>query len=256
MPPLNSRIYEKPLGYDGDYLMMNYYYQNGYEGNSVFDILMHRYTLHIPIAKATTDRFKYFCDQIASAVKTSSGEKRITSLGCGSGNEIVEYIKNANGLGNVSFNCIDSEPMAIEELKQKLALIPKQMTNKYKVNMFNYNILKYIKAAKKDSALNRQNLIYASGLFDYLVDKVARKLIETMYSLLDVDGKLIVTNFQRSIPSRAYLELIGEWYLILRDEKEVRSLCSGLDNSAKIDIEVDKRTNTLIYLTVRRTRRS
>lgn len=249
-PPLNSRIYEKPLGYDGDCIMMNYYYDNGYEGKSIFDVLMHRYTLNILVAKATINRFKYLYKYILSTFKTIGSGTKITSLGCGPANEIIDFIKNENVSADIIFNCIDAEPKAIEEISRKIqSFIPITKTN-FNVNLFNYNILKYIKISRKDEMINNQNLIFAGGLFDYLVDKVAQRLIEAMFALLAKNGTIVITNFSKSIPSRAYLELLGEWYLILRNEEDMLKLCSQIDKAAKIDIKRDNETKTLLYLII------
>ena len=249
-PPLNSRIYEKPLGYDGDYIMMNYYYNNGYEGKSVFDILMHRYTLNLPIAKATINRFKYLYNDILSTFETIGSGTKISSLGCGPANEIIDFIKAENVSADIIFNCIDAEPKAIEEIRNKIqSFVPTTKTN-FHINLFNYNILKYIKISRKDQIINNQDLIFAGGLFDYLVDKVAQRLIEAMFALLAKNGTIVITNFSKNIPSRAYLELIGRWYLILRNEEDMIKLCSNIYKTAKIDIKRDNETKTLLYLTI------
>jgi hypothetical protein len=57
--PFVRRIYEKPLGYAGDYVMMNYIYEDGYEGDTTYDKLVHRYVLSLPVTLANKNR-KYY----------------------------------------------------------------------------------------------------------------------------------------------------------------------------------------------------
>ena len=65
-PEINKYIYEKPLGYPGDYVMMNYIYEyhNKYLGKSSYEMLINNYTCNIPISKSNINRKEYLKHKI------------------------------------------------------------------------------------------------------------------------------------------------------------------------------------------------
>lgn len=246
--PLNKRIYEKPLGYDGDYITMSYYYEGGCEGKALFERLINQYTLSIPIAKAVKNRLQYYCRQMNFIISKFGGPVLISSIGCGPAKEVIEFVRSNPLADRCIFNCLDSEKQALEYVKDKIGEIEKERGKKIKINYFNHNILQFIKKAKKGVYPSGQHLIYSSGLFDYLNNKIAARLIKEMFSLLGEGGILIVTNLHRNISSRAYLELLGEWYLILRNEKDMYELTSGIDGIKEKRIEIDEAKSQLFLI--------
>ena len=64
------------------------------------------------------------------------------------------------------------------------------------------------------------------GLFDYLPDRHATYLIETVYHGLLAEGATFYfTNIARNNPYRSLIEHLGEWILIERSEDDIRALC-------------------------------
>jgi extracellular factor (EF) 3-hydroxypalmitic acid methyl ester biosynthesis protein len=250
-PPLNKRIYEKPLGYNGDYITMGYYYQDGYEGNTLYEKLIHRYTLSIPIARAVIKRLDYFYNQMCDIVLKFDDPVYISSIGSGPAREMVEFIKNNPHAERCIFSCLDSEGQALEKIKNDLREVKESHKREIRVNFFNHNILQFIKKTKNNVYPPNQHLIYASGLFDYLNDKVASCLIKSMFSLLAEGGKIVITNFHKNISSRAYLEFLGEWYLILRDEQNMLHLVRNIKNLKEKRIEIDD-TGSQLFLTLQK----
>ena len=67
------------------------------------------------------------------------------------------------------------------------------------------------------------DLIYSSGLFDYLSDRIARRFITSLFEFLDDEASLFITNVKDDSNYQAYYEMLGGWELIHRTEKEVLS---------------------------------
>ena len=87
-----GRAKEKPLGYAGDYEMMNQIYRDEYEGLSLFDKLIHKYGINEFQSKSVRYRKEYFINKLNEVTK--SGEKiLIGSLACGPAREIVEFLQ-------------------------------------------------------------------------------------------------------------------------------------------------------------------
>jgi hypothetical protein len=78
------------------------------------------------------------------------------------------------------------------------------------------------------------DFVLSSGLFDYLADDVATAQLGLFWKVLRSGGRLLVGNFAPENASRAYMEWIGNWYLIYRTSDDLLRLADG----AKIPSEL------------------
>jgi extracellular factor (EF) 3-hydroxypalmitic acid methyl ester biosynthesis protein len=58
------------------------------------------------------------------------------------------------------------------------------------------------------------DFVYASGLFDYLPQKVANRLTDKMFQMLKPSARLLIANFAPCLPDIAYGETFMQWDLI------------------------------------------
>jgi hypothetical protein len=65
------------------------------------------------------------------------------------------------------------------------------------------------------------------GLFDYLPDESAIAMLWLFWERLAEGGVLLVWNFAPHNPTRAYMEWIGNWYLIYRTGTDLERLAVG-----------------------------
>jgi len=72
------------------------------------------------------------------------------------------------------------------------------------------------------------DLIYASGIYDYLPEDVARRLTEGLFRRLKPNGKLWIANYLMASPGAAYMEAFMDWWLLHRTEEQVRKLAEGI----------------------------
>jgi extracellular factor (EF) 3-hydroxypalmitic acid methyl ester biosynthesis protein len=84
---------------------------------------------------------------------------------------------------------------------------------------------------------DRFDLIYCSGLFDYLSDRICGRLLSLFYTRTAPGGVVFVTNMHTSNPERRVMDLLMEWYLIYRDEDDLLKLaprlgCQGVRRDA------------------------
>ena len=68
------------------------------------------------------------------------------------------------------------------------------------------------------------DLIYCSGLYDYLNDRIIKALNNYLYNQLRPGGLLVVGNFAPNLPVRNFIEHFLEWFLIYRDANQLASL--------------------------------
>ena len=77
------------------------------------------------------------------------------------------------------------------------------------------------------------DIIWSAGLFDYFDDKAFIMLLKKFRNWLKDDGEIIIGNFNENHnPSRAYMELFGEWHLNHRTDEQLYHLAkqAGYEN--------------------------
>jgi SAM-dependent methyltransferase len=81
----------------------------------------------------------------------------------------------------------------------------------------------------KSLNLGAFDLIYASGLYDYLEQPVAIQLTAYLLKNLKPGGKFIITNFLTSADCAGYLEAFMDWFLIYRTEQDMWDLFHAIN---------------------------
>ncbi len=210
---------KKPFGYAGDYKIMDDIYKNEPQTTG-FDRLFDNYYQMTAIYVGVRNRKEDFKRIVSDFVKKSKKKSiRIMSLACGPCRDIQELLSHNMLSGKeVVFDCYDNEEHALEYAKNLL----KSFSN---INFTRENILRLAAAKHIASKIERRyDIIYSTGLFDYLNNKVATRLIENLRTLLKIDGILVVSNVRDkySNPSAHYMEWAGEWSLFYRDDDEFK----------------------------------
>ena len=245
--PFNRRIYEKPLGYPGDYIMMKYIYEDGYDGNTTYKKLIHRYTCEMPAAVANKRRKNYFKNKIIDVIKKNNDNAKITNIACGPAKEVIETVKEEN-IKNSVFTLIDFEKMALEDVDKNINRIDK----KIKINYICSNVLSLLRKRLVLDIITDQDLIYSAGLIDYLSNKVASRLIEILYGSLSEGGMLILGNVHKNNPSRFSMDILAEWTLNYRDENDMLDLAKNITSSKKKYVEKEILTGMNIFLLIQK----
>ncbi len=112
------------------------------------------------------------------------------------------------------------------------------------VNFINQNVFR-LKCDKQ------YDLIWSAGLFDYFSDKLFVRLTKKIYSMLHINGEMVIGNFSTSNPSRGLMEVLCQWYLYHRSEEKLIELALKAGVSAK-NIEVrseETGINLFLHLT-------
>ena len=85
--------------------------------------------------------------------------------------------------------------------------------------------------------LPKCDLIYAAGLYDYLDDKVATRLLQIMVDALNPGGRVLVANFVPNVPDVGYMEAFMDWWLTYRDMDQVTQLFDAIPDNARGPID-------------------
>jgi 2-polyprenyl-3-methyl-5-hydroxy-6-metoxy-1,4-benzoquinol methylase len=250
---INRHIYRKPLGYAGDYMVMNYIYdyqKNKYLGNSSYERLINNYTCNIPIASCNIKRKEFFKRKILKAIKTKDNA-RIMSVGCGPLRELIELLEEGKVRKPLSFKCVDFEKGAIDYVKSQLEKIDSERKRFLYIEYLHQNIINIIKNKEIKEKIKNQDLIYCSGVIDYLRDRIAGRLVRELFQLLNDKGVLIVCNATLENSShRAYYEMLGEWSMIYRTKEEMLDWMKGIKDVQEISFEEPPGCSKYLFLRI------
>src|SRR3989338_410206 len=208
---------EKPYGYAGDFQIIDDIYLNDPQSKG-FERLWDNYFLRMGPSIATRNRKEDFKSIIKLlTAQRSSDLARIMDLASGPCRELKELMAE-NGFGgrNVVFDCYDFDDHAIAYAKELLNNPPTIYF--YKKNALRLSLKKDIKS----EIPNEYDLIFSTGLFDYLDERVATRLVGNLRKLLKEDGWLCISNYlwKSANPWAHLMEWVAEWNLIYRTEDE------------------------------------
>ena len=237
--PLLRRAFEKPLGYAGDYEMMNMLYRDHAEGASLFARALNVYGAQEPAARANINRLEYLGRKISTMVAEREGRLRIASIGCGPAGEISQLLKKRPELGErLEVALIDQERRAIAFCERTLGPVAAQTGAK--VQFIEESVRRLLTARELSRTLGPRELIYSAGLFDYLNSRSVAALLNALYEALVPGGNLFVGNVAAHNPTRYFMEYCLDWFLIHRTPDELLGFAEGLTpqpSLAEVDSE-------------------
>lgn len=228
--PFMARSLEKPLGYAGDYEMMNMLYRPHAEGPSVFGKALNLYATQEAASQANINRLEYLGEKIRRLVEQSPREGRvhIASVGSGPAEEVRTLLRESPQLGKqLEISLIDQEERAISWCERTLASLAQETGVRFR--FIRERIRRLLVAGDLSAALGKCSLIYSSGLFDYLGDRSFGALLKALYPAVLPGGQIIVGNVASENPSRWVMEYFLEWFLNHRSEQDLLHLADALD---------------------------
>ena len=99
--------------------------------------------------------------------------------------------------------------------------------------------------------LSNLDLVYSTGLYDYLPDAVAQRLTQRLYGLLRPGGRLLIGNFEETPNTTWIMDYALDWPILYRDEQAMRRLALGLrGNPTHVDVTRDA-TGRCLFLDLR-----
>jgi extracellular factor (EF) 3-hydroxypalmitic acid methyl ester biosynthesis protein len=255
--PFVYRTFQKPLGYAGDYEMVNMIARDPYEGSSLFAKAINLWFLKQPPAEAHRNRVEFLKEKlIGESVRLASQGKplRVINLGCGPAIEVQRFLKEETMSDQASFTLLDFNEetlmharSVLDDLKGQHQRTTSLQLNKKSVNQ----ILKEAGKIVPRSPENQYDLVYCAGLFDYLSDQVCQRLTNLLYEWVAPGGLLVTTNVDGSNPSRHTMEYLLEWHLIYRNSSQFATLVPERSPPGSAVVKSDP-TGVNIYLEVRK----
>lgn len=255
--PFFFRSWQKPLGYAGDYEMVNMMIRDPLEGGTMFAKLLNSFFLSTPPVVAHRNRITHMTRRLGEEARrcARAGQRlKVFNLGCGPAHEIQRFLQEDDISDRVDFTLLDFNQQTLDYTGQ--ALTELKMRNRRTTGI--QTVLKSVHQILKESGrptgelrLEGYQMVYCAGLFDYLSDRICKRLLQVFYELLAPGGLLLVTNVEAANPSRNWMEYVTEWHLVYRDAPGLESLAPEEAPAVNREIIADD-SGVNIFLEIRK----
>ena len=237
--PFTHRSYLKPLGYAGDFEMMNLIYQNNDQATSLFGRCMERAVLAHPEPKAVRNRLVYLTTLIGNAIENAKGDIHILSVASGPAEELklfLSKIDTTKFTHKVHFSLLDQDQGALRYAQKNLRSLERAHNGNLTIDFVNKSIKEVIISGLPE----KYDLIYSAGLFDYFTDSVAERAAKSLFNSLKLGGEVVIGNFSASRTNNFGMLALFDWRLILRDEEDLRRLFTFPNSKLTVEQEEEE----------------
>jgi extracellular factor (EF) 3-hydroxypalmitic acid methyl ester biosynthesis protein len=257
--PFAHRTFYKPLGYAGDYEMVNMIARDGQEGGSLFAKVLNCWFLRQPPAVAHRNRLAYLaqCVETETLRAVRLGRKaRVFDFACGPAIEVQRFLEDSPMREQVELTLADFNRETLDHVRKALDDIKERSGRKFTVQIQKKTVHQLIKEGLKpavsgDSAKREYDFVYCTGLFDYLPDHTCRQLMDIFYDLVMPGGLLVATNVEPSNPRRNGMAYLLDWHLIYRTAQDLRGLKPGRAPDDAMYVRSDA-TGVNLFLEIRK----
>jgi len=237
--PFTFRAFEKPRGYAGDAVMMDYIYgqeedwaapQASKLGQAIFS-----YTTSAPASAGVRERRCYVA-ALLDEIGRSGSDSQVLAVAAGHLREASLSVA-VRRMQFQRFVAMDTDKESVQEIGRRY--------QRYGVEPVVANARQMISGRLE---LGTFDLIYSTGLYDYLADETATKLTANLFRSLHPGGRLVVANFLPGIRDVGYMEMYMGWHLIYRDRSQMMTLASQIPDAQieEIRIVAERNENVVI----------
>ena len=255
--PFAFRTIRKPLGYAGDYEIVNMILRDPHEGASLFGKVLNRWFIKQPPAEAHRNRVKYLAQQLTAETARLSAQGRnlrVFNLGCGPAKEVQMFLSENHLSDRAQFTLLDFSEETLNYARQALDGARRAHGRTAGIEYVKKSVAQVLKGKDRRTegpASVKYDLIYCAGLFDYLADNLCRQLMNHLYEMLAPGGLLLTTNVDVCNPIRHWLGDVLDWHLIYRNGQQFATFTPKLANPDWSRVHADI-TGVNIFLEVRK----
>lgn len=232
--PFTRRAFVKPRGYAGDARMLDYIYSIEEQwappdatplGHHIF-----RYTTGAPASEGVRSRRAFVAGMI-DRLAADRPQLEILSIAAG-------HLREANLAMAVKrrrfarFVALDADHDSLREVERAYGA--------HGVTTLHANVRRLI---TRKVSLGSFDLIYCTGLYDYMGPAAGRRLLAVMFDMLHSGGRLVVANFLPGIRDRGYMEAYMDWHLIYRSRQDMIDLTAEIPQHEIREIRLNAEEN-------------
>jgi extracellular factor (EF) 3-hydroxypalmitic acid methyl ester biosynthesis protein len=217
--PYTRRARQKPRGYAGDAVMLDFVYEGTADDLSPVGRAVFAATTGSRSGDAVRERRRRLAalvDDVASTTELPT----ILALASGHARELDVSVAVRDGrVGR--WLCIDQDGESLRVIRARLARATVAWAGVETVVGSVRQIL------GGGLTLPPADLVYAAGLFDYLDDRVATALLGRLVGACKPGGRVLIANFANDSTDRAYMESFMDWWLLYRGEDDLLRLAEA-----------------------------
>lgn len=240
--PFTYRAFSKPRGYPGDAALLDYIYgreemwpapEASCVGRRVFS-----YTTLAPSTRGVRARRGFIAaliDRLAEEVR----HPKVLSIAAG-------HLREASLLGSLKRRtlgrlvALDTDKESLQEVEDSYGCFGVETVH-----------ASFRRIVSRKVHLGQFDLVYASGLIDYLGDGAARRLTAEMFSMLKPGGRVLIANFLPEVRDVGYMETFMDWQLIYRSRQEMTDITMEIPLSEIAEIRLFSEDNqNIIFVQV------
>jgi len=205
----------KPAGYAGDARTLDYVYLRDPGSQPVSDIgrALFDVSTSVPIAAAVRDR----CAALADAIvrRAQRPPIAIASIACGHARELDRVPDTVRR--SIRYWGIDQDAKSISHCRLHVDVGHAA---------FEVGSVRDILAGR--IRIPESDLVYASGLFDYLDQRAGAVLLKRMFASVKVGGSVVIPNLTPHNEEVGYMEAVMDWWMCYRTETDMSELAATL----------------------------
>ena len=238
--PSAHRARHKPLGYPGDYEVMNDIYSRNFQGSTLFAKAMNLAFTSTAAARAVRSRKDLIKEQLSRLLDQPRGSRplRILSIAAGPAQEVYELLRDRDELPvPVEVVLFDQDKRALAFSHRRLKrVVAERWGDRVKLVHLHDSIKRLLRGATVFGGAQHFDAVYSCGLFDYLQPLTVVSLFKGLFATVAPAGTLYVGNMVPSCPSRWFMEIHLEWFLNYREREEMLGLAHEAAPDAKLDL--------------------
>ncbi len=157
--PFVYRTFAKPMGYAGDYEMVNQILANPRQGPNTYFQIVNTMFLKAAVAEAHRNRIDILVRYLDSAAKLAEHERRqvnILNVGCGPAVEIQRFIEKNAHPERISFTLVDFSKDTLEYTRASVNEVVRKHGKKVHVQYVQESVHDLLKQAIRSDALIEQ----------------------------------------------------------------------------------------------------
>jgi len=248
--PMWRRALEKPLGYPGDFRVMDHAYERFPRSGTLYGDAVDRLIAN-RMGGCVRERMVHTRDTVIRALGAKgpgTGPLRVASIGSGSARELDEMLA-APVDRPLEITLVEQDAQALQSVYERVYRAVAQRPGGAELRTLNASFVDLLRDGRLYSGFEPQDAIYSLGLIDYFNQPTARRVTRGFYDKLRPGGVLILCNM-RDFEGSAFwpLEFLCDWKLEYRNEADMRDLARGLE-AATVDLAVEP-TGLVWMLTV------
>jgi hypothetical protein len=229
--PLTRWSFEKPRGYSGDAQLLDYIYCDPHVAESVASAseigkALYSHTKDVPSCVAARERRDLLTRYVDEAADRHGPETEILAIAAG-------HLREANRSVALREHRL-KRWVALDQDPQSVGLIARDFRGTA-IETIDGSVRTILARGHK---LGKFDLIYASGLYDYLAHKVAVKLTKTCLQMLKANGTFLFANYAEGNPDAGYLETFMNWVLLLRSEADMWNIINASVDRNTVEAQV------------------